>query len=137
MPMRTRTCCSSGQSAAASLVCVGGSRDRSLGTREGNEERVTFTLELVATVPVERLPQQRAVQLQSIGVPFAPEQLQQPRRPLDVGEQHRHGPLRLLSNCKRDDCALLAPGQARARQFTARGNLVERLFPRESEGAAV
>ena len=65
------------------------SRDRILGAREREEERVSLRVDLVAVVRRERLTDQAAVLGQQLAVSLA--QLpKQAGRPLDVGEDERH-----------------------------------------------
>ena len=66
------------------------SRNRLDGTFERDEEGITLVVHLVATVAIKGVPQQPPMQLQRPAVPLRPQPLQQPRRSLDVGEQHRH-----------------------------------------------
>ena len=62
-------------------------REHSLArARERNEERVALRIHLVAVVSVERISQQLPVVRQNCGIPLA-QLLDEPRRPLDVGEE--------------------------------------------------
>ena len=65
-------------------------------TREPDEERVALRVDLDPLVSPPRLPQRTAVLSERLCIPVAqfPEQ---PRRPLDVGEEERHRPGRELS----------------------------------------
>jgi hypothetical protein len=60
-------------------------------TGERDEERVALGADLVAVVRDERLTEEPAMVGQQLAVPLA-ELLEQARRALDVGEEHRHRP---------------------------------------------
>ena len=80
--------------AAERRLPVGGGRDRLGGARERDEERVALRVHLDAAVPCESLPQHTTVLAQQLARNASPMLVQQPRRPLDVREQERHGPRR-------------------------------------------
>ena len=65
-------------------------RDGRLGGRERDEERVAFTVDLVAAVARTGLADDAPVLLERVAVDRRPELLEQRRRPLDVREHHRH-----------------------------------------------
>jgi hypothetical protein len=71
--------------------------DRLAGVREGVEERVALRVDLDATVAIEGLAQQAAMLGQGLRVGLGAELVQQPRRPLDVGEHEGNGPGRQVS----------------------------------------
>ena len=66
-------------------------RDRVRGAAEGHEERIALSVDLVAVVRRERLPQQHLVSSEQIAVPLAPDLPEQRRRPFDVREQEGDG----------------------------------------------
>ncbi len=68
---------------------VGGRGDGVAGAGEGVEERVALRVHLAAAVRREGLAEEAAVVGEQVAVARA-ELLQQARRALDVGEQHRH-----------------------------------------------
>jgi hypothetical protein len=72
-----------------SFLTFGRSSNRIARTRKRNEERITLRVDLEASVPNEHLPEHTPVLGQRLRVPVA-EFVQQPRRPLDVGEDERH-----------------------------------------------
>ena len=61
-------------------------RDRILGPYEGHEERVALRIDLVAPVRGESLAQEDLVIPENVAVAVA-QLLQEPSRPLDVGEE--------------------------------------------------
>ena len=88
---------------------------RSSGCRKGDEERVALRVDLDAAVRRRRLAHDPPVLGERVGVPRRPELVQQPRRPLDVGEEQRHRSLRKLAHGSNDDYAGAVPNQ-RARR---------------------
>ena len=74
---------------------LSGRRHRVGRTRKGDEERVALRVDLDPVVPPPRLPQRAAVLGKHLRIPVA-QLLEQPRRPLDVGEEERHRPGREL-----------------------------------------
>ncbi len=68
------------------LLPLSRSRYRFLCTRECNEERIAFAVDLVAAVAFERLPQRLPMHFQRLRVPVRPEPLEQLCRALDVAE---------------------------------------------------
>ena len=68
-----------------------GGRERSARVDKRDEEAVPLRVDLDAAVQRERRPQQPAVIGQGLRVPLA-ERVQQPGRPLDVGEQEGDRP---------------------------------------------
>ena len=63
--------------------------------REGEEERVSLVVDLVAAVALACTPDHDAVVDERRPVPLHAEALEQPRRPLDIREHQRHRPRRL------------------------------------------
>ena len=63
-----------------------GGRDGLCGGREGDEERVALGVDLDAAVCGEDRPQDPSVLGQRFRVAVGAESVQEPRRPLDVGE---------------------------------------------------
>ena len=62
--------------------------------RKRDEERVALGVDLDAAVRRRRLAHDPPVLGERLGVPSRPEGVEQARRPLDVGEEQRHRPLR-------------------------------------------
>ena len=85
-PRRPRKC----------LLTLRRRRDRLLSGCERNKERIALRVDLVPGMPLKRLPKNPPMEVERLQVALRPELLQQPRRPLDVGEQHRHCSSRLL-----------------------------------------
>ncbi len=70
MPIRTRIASSSGHSAPARDCCASDAAADSVArAREADEERVSLDVYLVAAMPLERLPQQFAVEIKRLCVP--------------------------------------------------------------------
>jgi len=69
--------------------------------REGDEERITLRIDLVATEPFNCRTEQPGVRRKNLVVPVA-KLLQQPRRPFDVTEEEGDGAGRTLGQL--DDC---------------------------------
>src|SRR5205823_4559177 len=66
-------------------------RHRVAGARERVEERVALRVDLRPAVRAERLAHDAPVVVRHAAVPVVAELLQEPRRPLDVGEDERDG----------------------------------------------
>ena len=92
------------------LLRLDGRRYALVCTRKGDKEGVSFDIDLVAAMPLKRIPQQPTMQVKSLGITSMAKPLQQPSGPLDIREQHRHRPCRLLRH-EADDCAPLAARQ--------------------------
>jgi hypothetical protein len=73
--------------------------DRIAGAREGDEERVTFGVDLATVVLVERRAKHALMLAEHLGVAAA-QPRQQPRRTLDVAKQERDGAARKLRHTR-------------------------------------
>jgi hypothetical protein len=71
--------------------------DRIAGPRERDEEGVALRVDLVALELLERRSEQASVRRQDVAVALA-ELPQQPRRPLDIGEEERDRSGRAVSH---------------------------------------
>ena len=66
--------------------------DGAVRTLERVEECVTLVVDLVTLVASEGLPDEPPVLGERVAIHVLSELVQEPRRALDVGEDHRHGP---------------------------------------------
>ncbi len=84
---------------------------RVLRARKGSEERIALRVDLAAVHRRDRRTHEPPMVLERRPVAVRAKLPEQPRRPLDIGEQQRHRPARWLGHAP--SVALRADGQAR------------------------